>query len=82
MFLHIFYGSYFPYQGQKGTWSSKTNRKDNQFKYNFHIICRYLNLVKNQEDNFLANKNSQVVTTLKIYRLGEEKYMLFSLNFA
>jgi hypothetical protein len=35
--------SYFPYDGQTITRSSKSNRKDNELKYNFLIICRYLN---------------------------------------
>ena len=52
--LILFYKSYFHYEGQTGTWSSKSNRKENKFEYNFLIICRYWNLVKKSEDNFKA----------------------------
>jgi hypothetical protein len=41
--------SYFPYDGQNGFWSSiKSNEKEKEFEYNFLIICRYLNQVKNK----------------------------------
>jgi hypothetical protein len=41
--------SYFPYDGQNGIWSSiKSNEKEKEFEYNFLIICRYLNQVKNK----------------------------------
>ena len=56
--------SYFPYDGQNSTWSSKSNGKYN-FEYDFLIICRYFNLVKNQRTILLHTENSQVVTTLK-----------------
>ena len=31
--------SYFPYDGQTGTRSSKNSGKDNKFEYDFLIIC-------------------------------------------
>jgi hypothetical protein len=43
-FYTLFYWSYFPYDRQNGTRSSKTNRTDKEFAYNI----RYLKLVKNQ----------------------------------
>jgi hypothetical protein len=46
--FYTFYTNLFPYDGKNGTWSSKNNGKDKEFKYNFLIICRYLNFVKNQ----------------------------------
>ena len=49
MFTYLFYTSYFPYDKQNGTWSRKSNGKDNEFDYNFLKICRYLNFVKNQK---------------------------------
>ena len=30
--------------------------KDNEFEYNFVLICRYLNLAKKSEDNFRKHK--------------------------
>jgi hypothetical protein len=29
MFIYLYYMSYFPYDKQNGTWSSKSNRKNN-----------------------------------------------------
>jgi hypothetical protein len=53
MFLY----NYFPYDGQNGTQTSKSNEQDNnKFEYNFLIICRYLNFVKKSGDNSIANK--------------------------
>ena len=66
MFLCLFYTvSYFPYDEQNGRRSSKSNGKDNEFGYNFLIICRYWNLVKFQRIILEQIENSQVVTTLK-----------------
>jgi hypothetical protein len=65
----IFYVNYFPYDGQDGIRSSKSNEKDNGFEYHFLIICTYLNLVKKSEDNFIANAKLQVVTILFFSRL-------------
>ena len=45
----------FPFWQAKWYQSSKTNGNDNDFKYNFIIICRYLN-TKNSEDNFIVNR--------------------------
>ena len=56
---------------------NKSNGKDNKSEYNFLLICRYLNLVKNQ-DNFLANTNYNI----KFWTNYGEKYMLFSLKLA
>ena len=44
----FFYASYFYYDGQNGTRFSKGREKDNKFENNVLIICRYLNLVRNQ----------------------------------
>jgi ABC-type multidrug transport system fused ATPase/permease subunit len=46
--IQFFYKSYFPYGGQNGTHSCKCKWKDREFEYYFCIICRYLNLFKNQ----------------------------------
>ena len=65
MKLYLFYHfctSYFPYDGQNGSLFSKSNGRDTTFEYNFLIICRYLNLVKNQRIALLQIENSQVVT--------------------
>ena len=43
--------NYFIYDGQNGTWSSKSN----EFQYNFLIICRYFYLAKKSEDNLIVN---------------------------
>ena len=40
---YIFYTSYFPYNGQNGSRSCKSNGKANEFAYNFFIICKDLN---------------------------------------
>ena len=48
----------------------------------FFIICRYLNLVKNQRIILKQMKNSQVVTTLKSCTDYGTKCVLLSLNFA
>jgi len=39
-----FYTSYFPSDGINGTRSSKGNGKDNEFEYDFLVICRYFTL--------------------------------------
>jgi hypothetical protein len=49
--------SYFPYNKQIGTCSSKSNEKDTEFQYNFIIICRYLNLLKNQDNSTSLNNS-------------------------
>jgi hypothetical protein len=41
------------------------NVKDKEFQYNFLKICRYLNLLKNQ-DSFIGNKK-KLVTKFNIY---------------
>jgi hypothetical protein len=56
MFLNLFYTSYFPYDGQNGTHSSKRDGKANEFGYNFLIICKYFNLVKHQSIIFCYNR--------------------------
>ena len=44
--------SYFPYNEQNCTCSSKSNEKDKEFECYFLTICRYLNLLKkNQKTN-------------------------------
>ena len=40
--------SYFPYDCQDDTCSSKSNGNNNTFEYKSVSICRCLNLVKNQ----------------------------------
>ena len=55
LFLNLFYTSYFPYDGQNGTQSSKRDGKVNEFGYNFLIICKYFNLIKNQIIIFCYN---------------------------
>ena len=50
--------------GQNGTRSSQSNGNDNECEYNFLIICKYLNLVKNKRIILRQTENSQVVTTL------------------
>ena len=66
-----FYTSYLPYDRENGNLSSKRNGKDNEFEYNFLIICRYLNLVKNQRKIFIAHcyntKNFEQIMGKKIY---------------
>lgn len=59
--------SYFPFDWQTGTLSSKSNGKNNKFEYNFLIMSRYLNLVKNQRIILYQIESSQVVA-LKILR--------------
>ena len=71
-----FYTSYLPYDRENGNLSSKRNGKDNEFEYNFLIICRYLNLVKNQRKIFIAH----CYNTKILNRLWEKKYMLFPLD--
>jgi hypothetical protein len=39
-----FYTSYFPSDGLNGTRSSKGNGTDNEFEYDFLVICRYFTL--------------------------------------
>ena len=51
-----FYANYFPYDRQTGTQSSKSNGKNNKIVYCFLIICRYVNLVKNQSREYLFSK--------------------------
>ena len=46
--------SYFPYTGQNGTQSSMSNGNDNEFEYNFLIICRF-EPCKKSEDNLIVN---------------------------
>ena len=50
---------------QNGTRSSKSNGKDPEFEYNLLMICRHLNLLKNQRKIFITNRKFKVVTTLK-----------------
>ena len=60
MKLHLFYlfnTSYFPYDRQNGSRFSKSNGRDKEFEYTFLIICRYLNLVKNQRLTLLQLEN-------------------------
>ena len=45
-FFISYFKNYLPYDEQK--WTSKRNGKANEFEYNFLIICRYWDLVKNQ----------------------------------
>jgi len=66
-----FYKSYFPYGRQNDTSSSKSNKKHLEFEFNFILICRYLNLVKNQGIILQQIENSQVATTLKFYTGNE-----------
>ena len=61
--------SYFPYDRQNGTWSTKSNEKGILFNYNFLNICRYSNLIKKLEDNFIANRKFTSCYNIKI--LGE-----------
>lgn len=46
MFLDVFYKSYFPFNKQNCTHSSKSNRNDKEFEYDFLTICRYFNHLK------------------------------------
>ncbi len=72
--------NYLPYNGQNGTCSSKSNRKD--FEYNFLIICRYLKLVKKCKDNLRANIEITGCSNIKIlYRLWKS-ICYFHMNFA
>jgi hypothetical protein len=50
------YKSYFPYDVQNDTRSSKSNGKHNGFGYNFLIIYIYLNLVKKNQRIILQQK--------------------------
>ena len=56
MFIIPFYTSYFLNDGKTGTRSNKSKGKNNELEENFHIACRYLNIIKKQEDNFIANR--------------------------
>jgi hypothetical protein len=47
--LYVF-KSYFPYDEQNGTYSSKSNEKDKELKYNFLTIHTYFNLAKFRTD--------------------------------
>ena len=58
-----YFKNYLPYDEQK--WTSKRNDKANEFEYNFLIICRYWDLVKNQRMISQQIENSEIVTTLK-----------------
>lgn len=73
--------SYFPCDGQTGSWSSHSNEKTN-LSMIFVIICRYQNLVKNLRIILYQIENSQVVTTLKSCTDYGKNNMLFLLNFA
>ena len=53
------------------TWSSKSNRKHNEFEYNFLIICRYLNLVKNKRK----------VVTFIFFLINYGNFVIFLENF-
>jgi hypothetical protein len=65
--------SYFPLVGQNGTQSSKSSRKDNDFKNNFLIICRYLKLVNKQKIILQQIETSQVVSIFNIKILNRSK---------
>ena len=65
--------SYFPLVGQNGTQSSKSSRKDNDFKNNFLIICRYLKLVNKQKIILHQIETSQVVSSFNIKILNRSK---------
>ena len=70
--LYRFYKSYFPYDQNNGTWSSKCNEKN-----------KFVKNCEKTEDNILRQiENSQVVITLKYWTDYGKNYMLFSLNFA
>ena len=43
----------------------KRNRKDIDIEYDFLIVCRYLNIKKNQTIILHLKENSQIVKTLK-----------------
>ena len=65
--------SYFPLVGQNSTQSSKSSRKDNEFKNNFLIICRYLKLVNKQKIILQQIETSQVVSNFNIKILNRSK---------
>ena len=60
-----FYMSYFHYDRENDTHSSKSNRNVKEFENNFLIFCRYLNLVKHEIIILYQIENSQVVAILK-----------------
>jgi hypothetical protein len=60
-----FYMSYFHYDRENDTHSSKSNRNVKEFENNFLIFCIYLNLVKHQIIILYQIENSQVVAILK-----------------
>ena len=62
--------------GQNGTRSRKSNGKDNECEYNFLIICKYLNLVKNKRIILRQTENSHVVYNINIFNRLWEIYML------
>ena len=66
IFLPFLYELY-PYDGQNGTQSSKSNGKDNKSEYNFIMSCRYLNIVKKSEENFLVSRKFTSRYNIKIY---------------
>ena len=78
IFIKKNYMSYFPYNKQNVTWSSKNNGKDNKLEYNFLPVCRYLNVAKISEDNFTANRKFTSCYNIKILkRLWEKIYINF-----
>jgi hypothetical protein len=71
-----FHKSYFPYNRQNGTQSSKSNGKDNEFECNFLIFCRPI-----WYHNFIANRKCTSCNNIKFWIDYGKIYMLFSLNF-
>ena len=62
--------SCFHYDRQDGTCYCKSNRNYKELENNILIICRYLNLVKKSEDDFIAKRKFTSCYNIKIvYRL-------------
>jgi len=60
---------------QNGTRSRKSSGKDNEIEFNFLIICRYLNFVKNQSLQPFKCKNRLIKLWEKIYVIFSALYM-------
>lgn len=75
--LFICYTGYFPYDGQNRIQSSKRNRNDNKFVYDFLVICWYLNIAKKNTRGYVFSKWT-IVTKLMFWTESGKIYVLCS----
>ena len=68
--------NYFPYDGQNGIRSYKSNGKDDEFEYYFLIICSYLIRFRFMVFNATFNNISAISWALfELYKILDDNFM-------